>query len=129
MKTDDEIRGFLTRDLYEKLLPIELYRKKKIGKVKGWAFVSGIFLILSLIFVFIDPLICGLLIAVFFFSMITTGQNLGTVNKQLRIYFKTNILKDLLNYLYDDCIYIPTQRISRTTLEKSLLIAGSIQKV
>jgi hypothetical protein len=129
MRTDEEVWKFLNEHLNEKLLPIESYRKQKTPLIKVGAIITVILIVLSFIAAFIHPTLCGVLVVATFIAVAATGEYLGTVNKKLRIYFKTHILKSLLDYLFEDCTYIPLQRISRSTLEKSLLIAGTVERV
>ncbi|HEX3007288.1 MAG TPA: DUF3137 domain-containing protein, partial [Bacteroidales bacterium] len=125
----EEVWTFLNERLHEKLLPIEAYRKKKTPLIKVGALITACLIVLSIIAGFIHPTLCGIFVVATFISVAATGEYLGTVNRKLRIYFKTHILRDLLDYLFEDCTYIPLQRISRSTLEKSLLIAGTVEGV
>lgn len=129
MRTEEEVKQFLTIQLRDKLLPLEEYRLRRIKWVKAGATTAAISLGLAVCGALFSPLVCALLIISTLLLAGMTAQWIQTMNAYLRSGFKHQILNQLLGFLFDEFTYIPNQRISRSTLGSSLLISGNIKRV
>lgn len=129
MRSEEEVRIFLTEKLRDKLLPLENYRKKNIRKVTSGLKVLGVLSIFLIVSVLYSPIVAAIIFLAMVITAGITFERLFTLNKKLRVSFKYHILKHLLEFLFDDFSYLPHQRISKKALDSSLLISGNISRV
>jgi len=130
MKSEAEVKEFFANELHCELLPLEIYRKRKVKKIRIYLYVALI-LAIPLVFGIIQQL--GVFIGfVIFGILLTLGyayETLGKMQDELQEKFKSTALPRLLEFMFHQFNYLPNQRIARSTLVESQLISDEITVV
>jgi len=123
MKTESELLHFYNSTLKNLLEPLEKYRVDQLEKIKKYFFLSLPFILTIIAGIVIKSkitVIASTACSILFISL--SLNELTEMVSYLKKHFKYKIMSEIMYFLFDDYEYIPNQKISKSVLDKSMLI-------
>lgn len=130
MRSEAELESFYETPLKPLLQSLEQYRAENANKIKNRLFGALIyspFIIIGILSLNAFILLLTSLPAVFFLGF--AFQKYLSALEYLEHHFKEEILRKLLEFMFDDYEYIADQKINKSVLEKSMLFPYNIKTI